>query len=51
MTDDIAARIAWIGADWGTTRLRLFAFDDADEIIASRTDGPGMNALKRDLLA
>ncbi|MCB1493798.1 MAG: 2-dehydro-3-deoxygalactonokinase, partial [Rhodobiaceae bacterium] len=48
MTDDIAARIAWIGADWGTTRLRLFAFDDADEIIASRTDGPGMNALKPD---
>lgn len=35
----------WIGVDWGTSRMRVFAFDDADRLVGQSSDGPGMNSL------
>ena len=34
-------RPAFIGGDWGTSRLRLFLCDAAGGVLA-RTDGPGV---------
>lgn len=38
-------RVDWIGVDWGTTHMRLYAFDADDRVVASCDDGPGMNAI------
>ncbi|MCB1354230.1 MAG: 2-dehydro-3-deoxygalactonokinase [Rhodobacteraceae bacterium] len=36
---------AWIGVDWGTTNMRLWAFDAAGTVLAERQTGTGMAAL------
>lgn len=37
--------LAWIGADWGTSRLRAWAFDAGGEPTAAPREGPGMGGL------
>lgn len=42
-----SGQVAWIGVDWGTTRMRAWGLDERDEIVAS-AEGPGMNSLAPD---
>lgn len=38
--------ISWIGADWGTSNLRLWALDDQHGVLADRTAPCGMGSLQ-----
>ncbi len=40
-----ATAVDWVGADWGTSRLRAWAFDAQGRTSGSRRDGPGMGRL------
>ena len=45
---ELAERVDWIGVDWGTSRLRAWAFAaDGTELAATRSDS-GMGGLARD---
>ncbi len=41
-------RVQWIAADWGTSRLRLWAMDDGGEAVAERALDRGMATLAPD---
>ena len=45
-TDQIVAD--WIAADWGTSRLRVWAMDAQDRVLASASSDRGMGALTAD---
>jgi 2-dehydro-3-deoxygalactonokinase len=42
---------AFAGADWGTTRLRLWIFDDAGRVVAERRSDEGLLAARPDRFA
>lgn len=39
-------KLAWIGIDWGTTNLRVFALSDSGDLIDEKQSDQGMNSLK-----
>ena len=39
------SQIAWIAVDWGTSNLRVWAMDAADQVIATASSDRGMGAL------
>jgi 2-dehydro-3-deoxygalactonokinase len=41
----IADRVAWIGVDWGTSNLRLWAMDAEHVLLAERSSDQGMGGL------
>ena len=44
----MSGKIDWIAVDWGTSNLRLWALDSADEVIFSRQSPDGMGKLSRE---
>ncbi|SON58159.1 2-keto-3-deoxy-galactonokinase [Hartmannibacter diazotrophicus] len=40
--------IAWIAADWGTSNLRVYAMDEAGQVLADKRSTKGMGTLARD---
>lgn len=45
LTGELQGDLAWLGVDWGTSSLRLWAFDADDRPIARRTSDQGMSRL------
>lgn len=43
--------IAWLAADWGTTKLRVWAMDASDQSLDCRTSADGMGRLGGDPMA
>src|SRR6056297_2452793 len=43
--------VAWIAADWGTTRLRCWALSAKNEVLSKTESGSGMNTLAGDARA
>lgn len=44
-------RAACVGVDWGTTSLRLWAFDETGSVMAEARSADGMSRLKPDMFA
>ena len=41
-------KVAWVGADWGTSQLRLWLIDGSGQVIARRNSNQGMGGLTAD---
>ena len=41
----LAARLAWVAVDWGSSNLRAWALDDEDRVLASASSARGMLGL------
>ncbi|MXU64102.1 2-dehydro-3-deoxygalactonokinase [Oceanomicrobium pacificus] len=44
---DLADRCRWIGVDWGTSNLRIWAMDAAGQMLGERRSDKGMGTLTR----
>ena len=44
----MAPTLRWIAVDWGTSNLRLWALEDTNRVIRTRSAPKGMGALRPD---